>query len=195
MPTIIKRKTLLLFLSILLLSIGGYLLILINSPKYIPPYEGSTNLESEIKVLAESVDQPDLILIPKIGVKIPIVEGNDESILEKGAWHRFPERGDPISGGNFILSAHRFNLGFTPSGTRKKSPFYNLDKLSIGDEFFVYFKKDLYKYSVKQIHTVAPSQLEIENASEEAKMTLYTCTLKGESDGRLVVEAKLDDSL
>lgn len=146
----------------------------------------------EIKVSALSKPAENRIYIPKIGVNVELLEGG-AGVLDKGAWHRFPERGDPENGGNFIVSAHRFSLGATPGQTRQKSPFYHINKLEIGDQIIVDYGKKRYGYEITKHSEVKPTQVEIEapiSEDEEPRLTLYTCTLKGESDGREVYFAK-----
>jgi len=179
---------LLLVVSIAGLASGIYLLVLVmtpNIPVLFPVQE----------INAKSLSEPkeDRVYIPKIGVNVPLNAGGAEA-LEQGSWHRFPERGDPETGGNFIVSAHRFSLGATPGQTRQKSPFYHIDKLAVGDQIIVDFKGKRYGYEVTSHNEVKPTQTEIEAPIEDGelpKMTLYTCTLKGESDGREVYIAKL----
>lgn len=179
------------FLSgfLLLLSVAGllgglYLLILVMTPN-IPalfPIE-----PIDVKNLDEPKD--NRVYIPKIGVNVALATGGPEA-LDKGAWHRFPERGDPEQGGNFIVSAHRFSLGATPGQTRQKSPFYHIEKLDVGDQIIVDFEGKRYGYEITEHSEVKPTQVEIEAESDQPKLTLYTCTLKGESDGREVYIAK-----
>lgn len=131
---------------------------------------------------------------PKIGLEVPFFEG-DENVMEEGAWHRFPERGSPETGGNFILSAHRFVMKWTPGDIMNSSPFYNVGKLNEGDEFIVDYKGKRYYYIISKKYAVKPTDVEIEDPvkdmQKDAKLTLYSCTLKGASDGRDVFEAKL----
>lgn len=129
------------------------------------------------------------LYIPQIGVDVAIVEGNDDSALRQGAWHRQPQYGNPAAGGNFILSAHRFQLGRTPQGTLKKSPFYAIDKLKPGHRLWVDYSNRRYEYIVSRRYAVKPSQVEIETRSSTPKLTLYSCTLRGAADGREVIEA------
>lgn len=131
----------------------------------------------------------DRLYIPQIGLDVAIVEGTDESVLHKGAWHRQPQHGNPEIGGNFILSAHRFQLGRTPQGTHKKSPFYAINKLEPGHRIWVDYHNLRYEYVVNRRYSVKPSQIEIEAPSAVPKLTLYSCTLRGAADGREVIEA------
>lgn len=68
---------------------------------------------------------------------------------------------------------------------------YNIDDLEIGDELIVLWEKKEYKYKVTKLYKVEPDAVDIETPSDEAKLTLYTCTLNESSDGRVVVEAKI----
>ncbi|HEX6461833.1 MAG TPA: sortase [Candidatus Saccharimonadales bacterium] len=175
----------------LLLMGGGYILLTALSPSLInvPLLESGNTEATEERLKAKPGSYGDRLFIPQIGVDVAVLIG-DQSVLEKGAWHRQPENGDPITGGNFVLSAHRFEMGLTPQQTRAKSPFYNISKLEVGDQLFVDYKGERYGYEVNKKYAVKPNQVEIEAPSDEPKMTLYSCTLEGSADGRDVLEAK-----
>ena len=136
-------------------------------------------------------DKQNYIIIPKINLKVAVVTGTNEAALLKGAWHRYPWRGDPVRGGNFILAAHRFLMGWTPQQTRAKSPFYNIDKLAVGDQIFIIFKGKSYEYKITKSYSVKPTDVSIEDPGGPARLTLYSCTLKGSADGRSVIQATL----
>lgn len=80
----------LLIASVVGLVGGIYLLVLVLTPNIhvLFPVE-------QIYVKTLSVPTGDRVYIPKIGVNVAIDFGGAEA-LDKGAWHRFPERGDPI---------------------------------------------------------------------------------------------------
>lgn len=171
-------------LSLAMLASGGYVLTLV-----LAPVAGPLTVMKPIEV--RSLAQPteaNRIIVPKIGVNIPYDDG--AVALDRGAQWRYPERGNPESGGNFIIAAHRFSIQPTPQETIKKSPFYNIDKLTIGDKIVVDYSGKRYGYEIESIKTVEPTQIEIENQSEEAKLTLYSCELSGEESGRVVLVAK-----
>jgi LPXTG-site transpeptidase (sortase) family protein len=130
------------------------------------------------------------LYIPAINVDVPVIEGEGKAALEKGAWHRKPENGNPEKGGNFVLSAHRFQMGFTPQQTREKSPFYRIDQLRVGEKMYVDYNNKRYTYEVVKKYAVDRHAVSIEAPSTEPKMTLYSCDLKGEAAGRQVIEAK-----
>lgn len=191
-PKIIRGSRRILSAVLLVVAIGGllgglYLLVLVLTPNIPILYP-----IKEINVKSLPAPAANKVYIPKIGVDVLINAGGPEQ-LENGAWHRFPERGDPTDGGNFILSAHRFLLGVTPEKTRKKSPFYHINKLTKGDQILVDFEGKRYGYEIFQQKKVRPNQIEIEaplKENEEPKLTLYSCTFKGEADGRDVFIAK-----
>lgn len=185
-----RRKNNLLKMSLIgvaavCMSAGIYLLILLMAPAlYIPAQSISWNQP------VSETPQPDenRLYIPKLKLNLEFASGN-ESVLYDGAWHRHPERGNPEKGGNFILAAHRFELGPTPGETRRKSPLYHIDKVEVGDDIQVDFNGKRYDYLVTERLAVKPTQTEIEAPSDVAKLTLYTCTLGGETDGREVLIA------
>ena len=144
---------------------------------------------SKVKLSKEN----DQIVIPLLGIKEGIFIGG-VGALEKGAWHRYPERGKPGSG-NFILAAHRFVMGRWPGETVRKSPFYNLGKAKVGDSLFVDWHGRRFTYKVTRTYQVKPNDIKVEAPSRAHKLTLYTCSLSGSADGRLVIEAELVPNL
>lgn len=159
------------------------MLLLLNSADVNP-----LSIEQQQKFVPEEIADKRII-IPKIAVKVDIFEG-DQSVLDKGAWHRVPQNGNPDKGGNFVVSAHRFVMGRTPGQTKNNSPFYNIDKLKVDDSIFIDWQQKRREYKITKIYDVKPNQVEIEAPSDKAKLTLYTCTLGGSADGRVVIEGE-----
>lgn len=168
---------------------GGY--IVYNSLSPALPMTLSSDVAAVTKTLVQR--QPSLdsnrLYVPKIGIDVAIVVGATEKTLEGGAWHRVPQNGDPVKGGNFVLAAHRFNLGLTPDQTRAKSPFYHIDKLQAGDDIYVDYLGVRYAYKVAERSKVAQDDVSIENASTDTRLTLYSCDLRGPASGREVIRA------
>ncbi len=171
--------------ALLLLSGGLYLLLLVASPSLAPLI---TMKPIEVRSLPAPQATNNRVIIPKIGVNIPYDKG--AASLDRGAEWRYPERGNPEKGGNFIIAAHRFSIQPTPQGTIEKSPFYHIDKLAVGDKIVIDYIGTRYGYEIEKIFTVKPTQVEIEAPSTDAKLTLYTCELDGSDAGRVVVVAK-----
>lgn len=183
-------RRLLIVVTVLLMLAGLYLLLLVLSPEaeqVIPKQKEWNEPVEEVKI------EENRLYLPRLQLNLKYKAG-DASVLYDHIWHRYPERGDPEKGGNFILAGHRFEIGFTPAETKRRSPFYHLDKVQVGDYIYADFDHKRYKYQVTRKYTVKPTQIEIEAPSENPKMTLYTCTLGGEADGREVMEAKLVQS-
>ena len=185
-----KYSKIWMILPIFGILVGIYVLLNALSPAISTPFDAPSDMVA--KKLTQQQPQLDQnrLYIPQLNVDVAIVTGSTDAALELGAWHRMPENGDPKDGGNFVLSAHRFNLGMLPTQTRAKSPFYHIDKLKEGDELYVDYEGIRYAYSVTRSYKVSRTATEIEQRSDENKMTLYSCDLRGEKAGREVVEAK-----
>ena len=177
-----RTRIVLIAIFAVLLLLGVYLLVLYMSPRFVPAFKKNS-------VVSVEEDTSNRLTIPSTGINVAIKEGGEEQ-LEHGAWHRFPERGNPEIGGNFILSAHSFVWGITPDQVTEKSYFYSLKDVNVGDEISVRWGSKDYKYKVEETFEVKPNQTEIEKPSVEPKLTIYTCTESGSTDGRVVVVAK-----
>lgn len=165
---------------------GLYLLVLVITPA-LPSPQPLKNWNEPVSKKVEVTDQR--LYIPRLSLNLKY--GDTENSLNDGLWHRHPDRGNPEAGGNFILAGHRFSLAPTPSETYRKSPLYYADKLEVDDYLYADFNGKRYRYTITKKFEVKPTQIEIEAPSKEPKITLYTCTLGGENDGREVIEAKL----
>ena len=170
--------------AISMLAGGLYLLSLVSAPLIAPVIAQKPIIVAE---LPKPTISENRIVIPKLGVNIAYAPG--EASLDRGAQWRYPDRGNPADGGNFIIAAHRFSIQPTPQGTVEKSPFYRIDQLTVDDKIIVDYEGVRYAYTIDKIFDVKPSQTEIEAASSMAKLTLYSCELGGSEAGRVVVTA------
>ena len=150
------RNAILVLVSLLLMGAGAYILILTQSANL--PLPSPIDLDTS----DDAKDSRNRIQIEKMGIEVPYYPDNTPATLERGAWWRFPERGNPEKGGNFILSAHRFYLGTTPAGTKARSPFYKLDTLNEGDKIRIFYEGEWYEYQVTKRYSVKPDATEIE---------------------------------
>lgn len=172
-------------LAVLLLAGGLYVLSLVMAPTF------STIVMKPITAKQLETIKPteNRIIIPKIGVNIHYGTDGMTSLNEGALW-RYPDRGSPEKGGNFIIAAHRFSIQPTIGGTIIHSPFYHIDKLEQGDQIIVDYNNKRYGYTVEKKEKVPPTAIEIEAPSKEAKLTLYSCELGGSAEGRYVIIAK-----
>jgi LPXTG-site transpeptidase (sortase) family protein len=132
---------------------------------------------------ASRIPAENTLVIPKIGVDALIFEGTSETTLERGLWRR-PKTGTPSTGGNTVITAHRFKYLTGPN------TFYHLDKLAVGDSLTIYWEGKTYHYRVTSSEVVAADAFIIEENSPEPRLTLYTCTPLWTSSKRLVVRAE-----
>ena len=178
--------TLTVSIAVIMLISGLYLLVLVFSPAIAPLIAMKPIDTTQLPAPTASENQ---IIIPKIGVDIHYAPG--AASLDRGAEWRYPERGNPQDGGNFIIAAHRLTIEPTPGQTIIKSPFYNIDKLSLDDPILIDYNGVRYLYKISKIFDVKPSQTEIEAPSSTSILTLYTCSLAGSADGRVVLLSRL----
>lgn len=139
--------------------------------------------ETEFVEGEKPIPLDDTLVIPQIGVDVRIVGGDTDAALLEGAWHR-PGTGNPVDGGNYVVTGHRFRY-LPPNNTT----FYNLDKLNKGDLVIVYYDGQEYDYRVEESFVVEPEDLHIEGDLGYDVLTLYTCTPLWTSSKRLVVRA------
>ena len=183
------KRRLPILLAYLCLAGGFYLLITIFYPFFSSQLTDPQN-NSTTKLVAKTGSEPAKyqLYIPKLDINLPYATG-DESVMKNGAWWRMPENGNPKDGGNFVLSAHRFIMGLTPMQTQRLSPFYNINKLVVGDDIIIDYLNKRYTYEITKIYAVKPDAISIEERTKSPQLTLYSCTLGGASDGRDVIIA------
>ena len=121
------------------------------------------------------------IQIPSINVKLPIFHTTSEEVLQIGVGH-LEGSSLPVGGENThsVLSAHR--------GLPSATLFTDLDKVPIGDDFFLIILGEYLAYEVDQIEVVEPddtSLLQVEDGQDLC--TLITCTPYGVNTERLMV--------
>ncbi len=182
-----RRQLIFLTLATLLASVGFYLLYLLYSAP--SGAVNDTRTQQAFVAARPVVSSTDTLYIPKINVEAPVRTGDVSALANGGIWHRAPENGSPEKGGNFVLAGHRYVFSLTPDHVKQQSVLYNLDRLQIGDTFFVDYKNKRYHYTVNKTLEVKPHATYIEQKTAEPRLTLYSCTLQGANDGRIVVIA------
>ncbi len=124
-----------------------------------------------------------VVRIESLGINMPIIEGDGEKALYKGAW-RSPWNSTPDQGGNTVLFGHRF-LNLPPS----KNTLFRLNEIEVGDTFEVDWEGKTYTYAVSEIKIVEPSDVSVLGQTDKPTITLITCTPKFTTLQRLVVHA------
>jgi sortase A len=186
-----RGKALWIVFPVVALAVGGYILINTFSPAVdmLGPEPDATakKLQAEKPILSEN-----RIYVPKVNIDVAVVDinGDEASALERGAIHRAADNGNPKDGGNYVVAGHRFQLGWNPNLTRKKSPFYHIDRLSVGDQIYVDYDGTRYAYEIKEKKKVPKNALEVEDRTDKPRLTMYSCDLRGPEAGREVVIAE-----
>jgi len=121
------------------------------------------------------------IEIPAIDVYLPIYHDSSDEILEKGIGHlkgsAFPIGGE---GDHTVLTGH--------SGTTNAKLFTDLDKLVVGDVFYIHVLDEILAYEADQILIVEPENTDdLHPILGEDHVTLVTCTPLGVNSHRLLV--------
>lgn len=137
--------------------------------------------------------------IPKIGAKSFVKDNVDaanekeyKKVLKTGIAHA---KGTllPGMGGGVTLFAHSTDVAVNVG--RFNAVFYRLDELEKGDMVIVWFLGERYSYRVTGSLVTDPSDVEVfKQSSDGEKLYLVTCTPRGTTDKRLIVEASLLDS-
>lgn len=140
------------------------------------------------------VDNEFGIYIPKIKTNSKVIANVDpfnestyDSALEKGIAHA-KGTSFPNQHGNVFLFAHSA-VNFYEQ--RKYNVyFYLLNELKNGDEIFVSYKNQIYKYKVLETKLVWPSETKyMEKYMEEDTLTLMSCWPAGANWKRTIVAA------
>lgn len=172
------------YLTIAMIVAGGFILIYPFYPmiEYRLGWLDTGSLADSKLPEADDIDpNKNILIIQKIGVKVPIVEGENESALNRGAWH-IPDTAYPDSGGNTVISAHRFQ--FLPPNNKT---FYLLDKLDLNDKIAIFWRGVKHEYIISKIFEVDNNDLSIHENTDNEQITLYTCTPLFSTARRLVI--------
>ena len=119
--------------------------------------------------------------IEKIRVELPIYHTVDDNVLQIAAGH-LPGTSLPVGGlgTHAVLSGHR--------GLPSAKLFTDLDKMEIGDLFYITVLSEVLTYQVDQITVVDPSEVDdLKIDPRRDYCTLFTCTPYGVNSHRLLV--------
>lgn len=121
------------------------------------------------------------ITIPKIDLELPIYEGSSADVLQKGIGH-MEQSSYPIGGEgtHSVLTGHR--------GLPDAELFTHLDKMEIGDRFYLHVLDEILAYRVDQIKVVEPNETgDLDIIPGKDYCTLVTCTPYSINTHRLLV--------
>ncbi len=121
------------------------------------------------------------ITIPKIDLELPVYEGSDDAVLQKGIGH-MEQSSYPIGGEgtHSVLTGHR--------GLPDAELFTHLDEMEEGDLFYLHVLDEILAYRVDQIKVVEPNETgDLDIIPGEDYCTLVTCTPYSINTHRLLV--------
>ncbi len=144
-----------------------------NTPNLLAP--------GAIEVEPAAAAFPTRIVIPKININAPIVGGVSWDDLKKGVGH-LPGSAVPGQRGNMYLAAHNDIYG---------EIFRYLEKLEIGDEYFIYAGEEEFRYRVAETRIIDPTEVDVMLPTTEPIATLQTCYPYMVDTHRFVVISKL----
>lgn len=124
------------------------------------------------------------IEIPSIDCTLPIYHGTDEVVLQVAVghleWTSLPVGGEST---HSVISGHR--------GLPSAELLTHIDKLDIGDKFYIHVLDQVLEYRVDNIAVVEPDDTSMLHITEgKDYMTLVTCTPYGINSHRLLVRGE-----
>ncbi|MDU8966258.1 class D sortase [Clostridium tertium] len=141
------------------------------------PEDGS---EGKQEISINGYEPVALIEIPSINLSQGLVEGITDEILQYYLGH-FETSVKPGEKGNFAVAGHRVS--------DYSEAFVNLYKVEAEDEVIVKANKKEYIYKVTENFIVDPSRVDVLDNTDDATITLITCTVGAKE--RVVVKGKL----
>lgn len=121
------------------------------------------------------------LAIPSIKSTLPVYHGTEMDVLTKGVGHLYGSA-LPVGGKGMhsVLTSH--------SGLVNATLFDNLEKVEIGDRFFIEVMGEKLAYKVDQIKVVLPNETQYLRPEDGRDLvTLITCTPYGVNSHRLLV--------
>ncbi|MBM7649907.1 sortase A [Bacillus ectoiniformans] len=189
----IIRKLGLLFI-ILGIGIGGYVLYGSyqqdkRTEKMVREIEqlGERTVPTSAEASQEEPPSRWVLVIPKIDLTVPVLEGTTEEVLDVAAGKLESSGQLGKKGHNFVVAAHRaYQFG----------RFFNrLDELEGGDEVLVQSADTTYQFQVSEKKIINPNQAEYLNPKpDHAMLTLLTCHPMYSDSKRLLVFTELQNN-
>jgi sortase A len=122
-----------------------------------------------------------ILRIPKIDVEVPVLEGTDDLILNRGVGH-VAGTANPGDDGNVAIAGHRD--GF----------FRGLKDVAVGDKIELVTLQTTDTYVIDNITIVDPSDISVLRPRSRSSLTLITCYpfyFIGSAPQRYIVQASI----
>lgn len=140
----------------------------------------------------ELLKKGNTLIIPILGIEMPISGGDQDIALHNGIWHDERSATPPLIG-NTVLSGHRYFYGWLGDAFNKANySLYELNLLEKDDLILVIWDHKIYRYFVTTVTEINTNDLELLQESDKSQITIYTCTPLPVTDysKRLVVIGK-----
>lgn len=111
---------------------------------------------------AESGGLLGVLRIPGIDLEVPLLEGTEEAVLNRGVG-RIRATARPGAGGNLGIAGHR------------DRHFRGLKSVEVGDRLEVETPESTAHYEVRWTRVVGPEQVDVLDPTSEPSVTLVTC--------------------
>ncbi|MGC6586937.1 class D sortase [Paenibacillus sp. Dod16] len=103
-----------------------------------------------------------MLQIPKLEAELPIIEGTDEEMLERGVGH-YSGTAFPMDNEQILLSGHRDTV------------FRDFDMLSVGDHFIVKLPYGTFEYEIKSTDIVDKDDTSVIRSMGTEALVVSTC--------------------
>ncbi len=123
------------------------------------------------------------IRIARIGASFVVVEGTDETSLQKGPGH-YPSTPLPGMGGTVAIAGHR---------TTYLAPFRHVDALRRGDSIVLDLPYGRFSYAVQATKIVLPTDVGVVHPAGYERLVLSACHPLYSASRRIIVFAALVD--
>ncbi|EHB65968.1 class D sortase [Paenibacillus lactis] len=103
-----------------------------------------------------------MLEVPKLEAELPIIEGTDEEMLERGVGH-YSSTAFPLDDEQILLSGHRDTV------------FRNFDKLAVGDRFIVKLPYGTFEYEIRSTAIVDKDDTSVIRSMGSEVLVVSTC--------------------
>ena len=133
-----------------------------SAVRAVPPDPRHDALAGRQKFKPEESDVLGVLEIPKIKAELPMIEGTDEEMLDRGVGH-YSASALPLDGEQILLSGHRDTV------------FRNFAKLELGDRFIVKLPYGTFEYEISSTEIVDKDDTSVIRSMGKEVLVVTTC--------------------